>query len=292
MDSMHIYGLFQLAAVGLLLALGEMKLRRRGATLVGRPDFIASCVIGAGLFGRIHFVVEAALTGRIAPPEIPAALHPLAPGSTFFGAMAGVLAAIFIRRRAIPGGSFARLADDIVPGFAAAIFVGRLGCLLHGCCLGAISDLPWAMALAEDGGASRHPLPLYLGLAAIAAAALSGLWIRRDLPARLVPGSRSLVFAAVFCLARAWAESYRQTGPDPGWAQMESILIAAAALGLLLHRRRVFRFVQACATEASQEPPQRPLFHAPAREPAVVAAVGQADPPLVLRRGTRPRPAP
>lgn len=240
MDSNQTYGILQLAALGLFLTLGEAKLRRRGATLIGRPDFIASCVLGAGIGGRLHYIVEGLLTARIEAGGIVQALNPLAPGSTFFGAMFGVLAAIAIRRRTIPGGSFARLADEVVPGFALAIFVGRLGCLLHGCCLGEASDLPWAIASADGGAEARHPLPLYIGLAAIGASVLStlrGAWIRAVRP---VPGDRVLLFTVFFCAGRAWAETYRQAGAEStaGWGGIESMLIAGVAAVVFLFRRR------------------------------------------------------
>lgn len=43
--------------------------------------------------------------------------------------------------------------------------VGRLGCLLNGCCYGAPSALPWAI---YQHGAWRHPAQVYSGLAAMA----------------------------------------------------------------------------------------------------------------------------
>ncbi len=236
MSSIYVYGLFQLAAVGLFLAFTETKLRHRGATLIGRPGFVAACVLGAGIGGRLHFVAEGVLTGRLDSGGILAALDPRVPGSTFFGAMVGAIAAVLLRRRCIPGGSIARLLDDVVPGFATAIAVGRIGCLLHGCCLGEPSGLPWAIVSGE--GAARHPLPLYIGVAAVAAGFLSARWIEWDRIARVVPGSRFLLFAAIFCAARAWAEGARETGPAPGWAQLESVGIAAGAMAAHLTRRR------------------------------------------------------
>lgn len=42
--------------------------------------------------------------------------------------------------------------------------IGRIGCLLAGCCFGTSTDLPWAIHL---HGSSRHPVQLYEALALI-----------------------------------------------------------------------------------------------------------------------------
>jgi phosphatidylglycerol---prolipoprotein diacylglyceryl transferase len=81
-----------------------------------------------------------------------------------------------------------RFLDTIVIGTAVAVAVGRIGCLLQGCCFGVVSDLPWALVFPPGspahtshrihgwiegdapGSLPVHPLQLYFGLDALAIA--------------------------------------------------------------------------------------------------------------------------
>ncbi|MEQ1721922.1 MAG: prolipoprotein diacylglyceryl transferase [Pseudobdellovibrio sp.] len=53
--------------------------------------------------------------------------------------------------------SFGEWADFFTPLFSLAHALGRLGCVLAGCCFGSVCFLPWAL----DG---RHPTALYLAV--------------------------------------------------------------------------------------------------------------------------------
>jgi phosphatidylglycerol:prolipoprotein diacylglycerol transferase len=59
----------------------------------------------------------------------------------FIGCVAGLIAFSYLHRV-----SPLRLLDVIGPGAVLAMGIGRLGCLLSGCCYGATSDLPWALS--------------------------------------------------------------------------------------------------------------------------------------------------
>ncbi len=84
-----------------------------------------------------------------------------------------------------------RTGDSFVVGIAAAIAVGRFGCLLFGCCYGLPTTLPWGIGFpsAEDGGTiPRHPTQLYeslfhLSFATLAALALAPWFRARSLDA-------------------------------------------------------------------------------------------------------------
>jgi prolipoprotein diacylglyceryltransferase len=259
------YGVLQLLAAVAFLALLERNLRRRHASLGTRPWIVAIAVLAAGIGGRLHYVIEKAAGGSLAIADIPGALAIGSSGSTFFGAMAGILIALVIVRRWLPGGSLARLADDAVPGLGAAILLGRIGCLLQGCCLGEPSELPWALppALREIAGFPHlHPLALYLGLwacaSALAASALtssaltSGALSRRIAALRgwpfgsfsrpAIEGGRALVFLTLFSAGRAVIETYRWApdGADAslGWALAESCLLAVTGALVLAARMR------------------------------------------------------
>lgn len=59
----------------------------------------------------------------------------------FFGAAAGFL--MFCRREKLP---ILAVADLIAPSLAVGMALGRIGCLLNGCCYGGPSDRPWAVS--------------------------------------------------------------------------------------------------------------------------------------------------
>lgn len=62
--------------------------------------------------------------------------------------------------------NFAKFADICAPGLALGYAIGRIGCLLNGCCYGAACSLPWAMRFLKDGTPGvytepSHPTQLY-----------------------------------------------------------------------------------------------------------------------------------
>ncbi|MEX0586081.1 MAG: prolipoprotein diacylglyceryl transferase family protein [Pirellulales bacterium] len=66
-------------------------------------------------------------------------------GLVVFGALiaVGIALVIFVYRYRLPG---LALADLIAPSMALGQAIGRIGCLLNGCCYGGECDLPWAIS--------------------------------------------------------------------------------------------------------------------------------------------------
>ena len=58
----------------------------------------------------------------------------------FFGGVAGVL--LFIRKHRLP---LLALGDLIAPSMMLGLAIGRVGCLMNGCCYGGVCDHPWAI---------------------------------------------------------------------------------------------------------------------------------------------------
>jgi len=65
-------------------------------------------------------------------------------GLVIYGGLIGATIAfvVFASRRRLP---FLALADLIAPSLAAGLAIGRIGCLLNGCCFGGESTQPWAV---------------------------------------------------------------------------------------------------------------------------------------------------
>lgn len=70
-------------------------------------------------------------------------------GLVVYGALVGSMLAFIwlVRRYRLPALAFADLA---APSMMLGLAIGRLGCLLNGCCFGSICELPWAVTFPEN----------------------------------------------------------------------------------------------------------------------------------------------
>ncbi len=162
----------------------------------------------------------------------------LGDGKTLLWGLAGGYAGVEISKSML--GIRTRTGDTFVVGVASAISLGRIGCLLFGCCYGSPTDLPWGIAfeMAEDGGTLlRHPTQIYesifhAGFAVVASIGISRLWIS---------GNWMPVYLLTYCCYRFGTEWIR---PEPRLAagftfyQWSAIFIALAMSAILIHRRR------------------------------------------------------
>lgn len=71
--------------------------------------------------------------------------------------------------------SFLNWADFFTPLLSASYALGRIGCLLEGCCYGQYCTLPWAIA-------GRHPTQIYMSLGEFFVLGVI-LWIEKKKPA-------------------------------------------------------------------------------------------------------------
>ena len=117
------------------------------------------------------------------------------PGIVFYGGLIGGAAglAAFARRFGLP--VLATL-DAALPALPVAHALGRIGCLLGGCCHGAESSLPWAVHYPFES-VTRHPWPLYECAALLALAAWFGTPRRAVRPAGLRAAAYVLAYASV-----------------------------------------------------------------------------------------------
>ncbi|HKP58169.1 MAG TPA: prolipoprotein diacylglyceryl transferase family protein [Polyangiales bacterium] len=220
--------------VGACLALRSAA--RAGLELGGFIAALAAAV-GSGFAGAwlLFNAVELLSLGRL----------PSAPGLVFYGgAVAGGLGfAALARAHDLP---LPAALDALLPALPVAHALGRLGCLLGGCCYGAAWNGPWSivythpLAPAAHPSVARHPWPIYeacllLGLA---------LLFRRPRPQ---PGLAALQYVLAYAIGRFALEPLRGDAVRGiGWAglwstsQCISIALALGVLMLCLRRRRVY----------------------------------------------------
>ena len=134
--------------------------------------------------------------------------------------------------------------DVFAPGIALGHIVGRLGCLMAGCCFGRPTSVPWAItfrdpaALANAGttlGVPLHPTQLY---EAAAEALILALLLVFEHKARPFPGRTFWTYMLLYGISRFVIEFYRG---DPrglvfgvlSTSQFISMVLVPLSLGML-----------------------------------------------------------
>lgn len=172
-------GPFPVRAWGLLLMLGFLLATWRAGKNAARYKIAKEDVWDIALVGLLGGVIGARLafvglnTGYFLahPGEIPALW---AGGMTFYGGLGGGILAGVLACRA-KNINIGDMSDLAAVSFPLGYCLGRIGCLLNGCCYGGLCDLPWATRFhLQDGSltAPSHPAQLYSALAAVAMYAL------------------------------------------------------------------------------------------------------------------------
>jgi phosphatidylglycerol:prolipoprotein diacylglycerol transferase len=160
-----------LLAIAVLAALWSTKIRAEGAGMDAARvvDFGLWLVIWA-LFGAKFLLVVVEWKRYLGDPA--QLLGLFRAGGVFLGGfLAAIVAAPLMLRRyklkALP--TF----DTLAPSLALGQTIGRIGCLLAGCCWGRECTLPWAITYTDPAAAANvgtplgiplHPFPVYAAL--------------------------------------------------------------------------------------------------------------------------------
>jgi phosphatidylglycerol:prolipoprotein diacylglycerol transferase len=126
-------------------------------------------------------------------------------GLSLYGGLAGglITAWLFSRKREI---KLLPLLDIIAPALLLGQAIGRIGCLLNGCCYGKITSLPWGINLSVVGIAGlRHPVQAYEMILDLLALALL-LWYEKR---QNFKGELILAYFALYALVRFTTEFWR-----------------------------------------------------------------------------------
>jgi phosphatidylglycerol:prolipoprotein diacylglycerol transferase len=165
-------------------------------------------------------------------------------GLTYYGGLVGAsLAAwVLLRRDGFPFWKAADMAGFAIP---LGIAFGRMGCLLAGCCFGAVCDLPWAVSFpgrsaasdeqfrdhllpsARDWSLPVHPTQVYESAAAFAIAAFCLLWLH---PRKRYDGQVFAASIALYAIARFGLEVLRRDDRGGGFGLSTSQWIGIALL--------------------------------------------------------------
>lgn len=217
------YGVLVLAGAAVAILISIRRAPRYG---VARFDELAVGLLGfaGGIVGGVllYFAVHA--REILAEPSLLKT-----PGLVFYGGLAGGAIAgwLYCRKWSVP---VAAVADAGAPGLALGHAIGRIGCLMGGCCYGRECDAPLAIVM---HGVPRHPVQLYeaVGLGGLALLLFA---LSRALAPK--PGALFLLYICGYAALRLATERFRGDDLERGfvWVGVLSTSQAIAAGVLVL----------------------------------------------------------
>lgn len=155
-------------------------------------------------------------------------------GLVFYGGL--ILATItgiwFLKKRHLP---VLKIGDIVLPYLALGQAIGRLGCLLNGCCYGKLTNLPWGIRF--PGHIERvHPTQIYESIFLLCI-----FVILKFLQNKFhKPGQLSIFYFLLYSLGRFLVEFYRGDNPHIflalTFSQLISIILFIISLLLLMFR--------------------------------------------------------
>jgi phosphatidylglycerol:prolipoprotein diacylglycerol transferase len=170
-------------------------------------------------------------------------------GKSILGALLGGYAAVEITKRSV---GYSGITGDFFATVApVGIMLGRIGCLLHGCCLGVLCEDKW-FCLHDGVGVARWPtVPFEIGFNVFA---LSGFLILRR--RQLLPGQHFHIYLIAYGIFRFAHEFMRDTPKIIG--SFSGYHFAAVAVALLGGVRFLQR--QRASTPVEYQPSARTAF--------------------------------
>ncbi len=236
-ELLHI-GPFVLRSYSVMLDLGialGLFVAYQGARRLHFPlerliDLVLVILVGGILGARLYFV---AVNWWLFESDLLGIFRLWDGGLVLHGAIIGGLlaAAVYLRRSRI---SFLWVADFGILGGLVAQAIGRLGCLLNGCCYGQPTTLPWGISFpATLDDLPRHPTQLYEFTGDFIIFAFLW-WVRGRKP---FDGFVFALYLILYSLVRFTVEFWRgdpaEVFGDLRFAQVMSLAMLAAGVALI-----------------------------------------------------------
>ena len=209
--TIYAYGVLLAAAYLLGLQFALMRARARGLDSQRVMDLGIWIIISALVGAKLLLLIVDFKQFTSNPRELLALARS---GGVFYGGLiaAVVVALLYLRRHRLP---LWTTTDVFAPGIALGHVVGRLGCLMAGCCFGKPTSVPWAItfrdpaALANVGtplGVPLHPTQLYEAGAEALILVFLLVFERRGRP---FPGRTFWGYMLLYGISRFVIEFYR-----------------------------------------------------------------------------------
>ena len=209
--TIYSYGVLLAAAYLLGLQFALIRARTRGLDAQRVMDLGIWIIVSALVGAKLLLLIVDFKQFTSSPRDL---LGLLRSGGVFYGGLiaAVAVALIYLRRHKLP---LWTTTDVFAPGIALGHIVGRMGCLLAGCCFGRPTSVPWAitftnpLAAANVGtplGVPLHPTQLYEAGAELLILVFLLLWERRGLG---FPGRTFWSYMLLYGVSRFAIEFYR-----------------------------------------------------------------------------------
>jgi phosphatidylglycerol---prolipoprotein diacylglyceryl transferase len=242
--TLYTYGLLLAAAFLVGLKMAASRARSRGLN-GDRVIDLGILIIIAALVGSKALMVAVDFEYfRRNPTDV---LTLARSGGVFYG---GLIAAVlvsfwYIRRHSLP---VWRMADAFAPGVALGHAVGRLGCLMAGCCYGQPTGLPWGIVFTDPFAHANvgtplhehlHPTQLYEAGAELA---IMALLLGTERRGKYFPGRTFWLYMLLYAVSRFVIEIYR--GDPRGMllgistSQFISVLLVPVSVAALVYLAR------------------------------------------------------
>ena len=242
--TVYTYGVMLAAAYLLGLQLAIVRARRAGLDSQKMLDLGVALVIAALVGAKLLLLIVNFGYFRSNPGEI---LVLARSGGVFYGGLIGatLVAFWYIRRNRLP---LWTTCDMFAPGIALGHVIGRLGCLMAGCCYGKPTNVAWAITFTDPFAAANvgtplntplHPTQVYEAAAELLILVFLLVTERRGKP---FPGRTFWGYMLLYAVSRFIIEFYRgdERGLVLGFStsQFISLILGPLSLVMLIVLRR------------------------------------------------------
>jgi len=250
----YSYGVLLAVAYLAGLQLAVVRARRAGIDSARVMDLGIYLIIAALVGAKLMLVVTDLKYFLSNPSEL---LNLVRAGGVFYGGLiVSFLTGLFLVRRYKL--AIWPTADMYAPGIALGHVIGRLGCLLAGCCYGRPTDAAWGMTFTDPVAAANvgtplgiplHPTQLY---DAGAEMLILIVLLATEQKGRKFAGRTFWLYILLYAISRFIVEFYRgdPRGAFGGFStsQLVSLAIAPIAVVMLLRLKGAARAVTAGTT--------------------------------------------
>ena len=214
----YSYGVLLAAAYLAGLQMAVVRARRAGLDPAKVMDFGIYLIIAALVGAKLMLVVVDFSYFRQNPRELMSLARA---GGVFYGGLiAAVLVGIWLVRKYQL--RIWTMGDLMAPGIALGHVIGRVGCLLAGCCYGRPTSVPWAVTFNDPAAALNvgtplaiplHPTQLYDAGAELI---ILGVLLATERKGRKFEGRTFWAYLLMYAISRFIIEFFR--GDDRGMA--------------------------------------------------------------------------
>jgi phosphatidylglycerol---prolipoprotein diacylglyceryl transferase len=209
--TVYTYGVLLAAAYLIGLQLALVRAKHRGLDPARMLDLGVYIIIAALVGAKLLLLVTEFDTYRGNPAEL---ISLLRAGGVFYGGLIGAVLVAFwyIARHRLPVWT---TCDLFAPGIALGHVVGRVGCLMAGCCWGRETALPWGVTFTDPFshtlvgtplGVPLHPTQLYEAGTELL---ILGLLLATERKGRPFPGRTFWGYLLLYAVSRFVIEFFR-----------------------------------------------------------------------------------